>query len=171
MSGGLPSVSCGCGQEGSGRAKQSWLRRKFTVSGGFRNGSAAPMLNFFSEQGPVKGRRGYLVVKKHFLSPGEESGLWEFSVGCRYQSLHELSALEAKGPPNRDNQSAMRTDPGQGASLWEFRRGFRHQSGLAILLYWNLHEGRDSCLFCLYYCIPSTGYSIQDTVLKNQSVE
>ena len=110
------------------------------------------------------------MVKKYFLSPGEESGLWEFSVGCIYQSLHELSALETKGPPNRDNQSAMRTDPGQGASLWEFRRGFRHQSGLAILLSWNLHEGRDSCLFCFYYCIPCTGYSIQDTVLKKQSV-
>lgn len=104
------------------------------------------MLTFFSEQGPVEGRGGYPVVKKHFLSPGEESGLWEFSVGCRYQSLHELSALEAKGPPNRDNQSAMRTGPGQGASLREFRRVFWHQSGLAILLYWNLHEGRDSCV-------------------------
>ena len=142
-----------------------------SVSGGFRNGSEAPMLTFFSEQGPVEGRGGYLVVKKQFLSPGEESGLWEFSVGCRYQSLHELSALGAKSHPNRDNQSAMRTGPGQGASLREFRRAFWHQSGLAILLYWNLHEGRDSCLFCFYYCIPSTGYSIQDTVLRKQSVE
>ena len=106
-----------------------------SVSGGFRNGSEAPMLTFFSEQGPVEGRGGYLVVKKHFLSPGEESGLWEFSVGCRYQSLHELSALGAKSHPNRDNQSAMRTGPGQGASLREFRRAFWHQSGLAILLY------------------------------------
>lgn len=70
-----------------------------SVSGGFRNGSEAPMLTFFSEQGPLKWRGGYLLVKKYFLSPGEESGLWEFSVGCRYQSLHELSALEAEGPP------------------------------------------------------------------------
>ena len=129
------------------------------------------MLTFFSEQGPLKWRGGYLLVKKYFLSPGEESGLWEFSMGGRYQSLHELSALEAEGPPNRDYKSAMGTDPGQGASLWVFRRGFWHQSGLATLLYWNLHEGRDSCLFCFYDCIPSTGYSIQDTVLKKQSIE
>ena len=70
-------------------ARWSWLRRKFTVSGGFRNSFEDPFLGIKASEG-----------ESRFLRPGEGNGLWKFSLGCRHQIPLELSALEVEGPQN-----------------------------------------------------------------------